>query len=347
MISLFNSSENKRTQHEAYYYEKLSDQNVQCLLCPHNCMIKPGKAGICHNKVNTGGKLFCIDYGNPCALNVDPIEKKPLYHFKPQSKVYSIATTGCNFHCLNCQNYSISQGNHAQAGKEILMPEEVVAHCLKENCMTIAYTYSEPITFYEYMFDIAQLANEKGISNVLISNGYINEKPLLDLSKYLSAANINLKSFDETLHQKLTGGKLFPVLNTLKTLKDKGVWLEITNLIVPTWSDDMDMIKRMCDWLIENGFKNTPLHFSRFSPTYKLSTLPYTPLSTLESARNIALNAGIRFVYIGNVAHHEAENSFCPSCHKTLVERNGYHIISNHIKEGKCAFCDARIEGVW
>jgi pyruvate formate lyase activating enzyme len=227
------------------------------------------------------------------------------------------------------------------------MPEAVVAACLKSGSESIAYTYSEPTTFYEYAFDTATLARKKKIKNVWKSNGYINEEPLRKLCKVMDAANIDLKSFDDDTYKRLSKGRLAPILRTLKVFKEEGVWLEITNLVIPTWTDDLEMIRKMCDWLVQNGLKECPLHFSRFNPLYKLTQLPLTPVSTLEKARDIAIQAGVQYVYIGNVPGHEAENTFCHKCGKMIIERRGFQILANNLEKGCCRFCSVRVPGVW
>lgn len=331
---------------EAYFFTE-TPRGVKCGICPNECTLRPGETSTCNNRVNYNGKLFTIAYGNPCAVHIDPIEKKPLLHFLPKSTVFSIATAGCNFACLNCQNWDISQTSPKKTRNYDLMPDKVVDECLKSNCLSIAYTYSEPVSFYEYVHDTAKIAHSKGIKNVFISNGYINREPLLKLVPYLNAANINLKSFDNTIYLKLNGGKLQPILDTLKILKDNNVWLEITNLIVPSWTDNFDMIKRMCEWLVTKGFAEYPLHFNRFFPTYKLTQLPSTPINTLERAKAIAQEAGCKYVYVGNTPELGHDDTFCPSCSKLVVERRGYSILSMNMEKGKCKFCGYKINGVW
>lgn len=331
---------------EAMHYTA-NPNNVKCLLCPNGCIIRPGNTGSCRNRTNYKGKLFTIAYGNPCAAHIDPIEKKPLMHFLPGIYAYSIATAGCNMACLNCQNWDISQSSPYDTSNIDLMPAKVVEECLSNNCQAIAYTYSEPIAFYEYVYDTAKLAREKKIKNVLVSNGYINEKPLRDLSKYIDAANINLKSFSDDIYSRLNAGKLQPVLSTLKILKEEKVWLEITNLIVPSWTDNFDMIKQMCDWIVKNDLGDFPLHFLRFYPMYKLTQLPSTPVNSLQKAKDIAIKAGCKFVYIGNVADANALNTYCPKCKTLLVDRMGYKVMSNKIKMNKCPKCGENIAGVW
>ena len=331
---------------EALFYRKV-EGGVECLHCPNGCILAAGDTGICRNRVNHQGKLYSIAYGNPCAVHVDPIEKKPFFHFLPTTHAYSIAASGCNFACLNCQNWEISQFSPRETQNEDLMPERVVEECVKYKCESIAYTYSEPTTFYEYALDTAALARIKKIRNVWKSNGSINEQPLRKLCKVMDAANIDLKSYDDEIYRKLSSGRLAPILNTLKVFKEEKVWLEITNLVIPTWTDNLDMIKRMCDWLVQSGLRDCPLHFSRFNPLYKLTQLPMTPVSTLERAREIALKAGVSYVYIGNVPGHAAENTYCHNCSKMIIERRGYQILSNNLDKGKCKFCGLSVPGVW
>ena len=331
---------------EAMHYINTA-RGIRCQICPNECDIKPGETGDCRTRIIKNGKLYTSAYGNPCAIHVDPIEKKPLNHFYPQSKAFSIATAGCNLACLNCQNWTISQKAPDETQNYHLPPEDVIKQAEKHQCKSIAYTYSEPIVYYEYTYDTAKLAREQGIKNVFVSAGYINEKPLKEISKYLDAANIDLKSFSEDIYARLNAGKLAPVLRTLKILKDEGVWLEITNLIIPTWTDDFEMIEKMCKWLKTNGFEDTPLHFSRFRPMYKLTQLPATPVSVLTKAREIAINTGLHYVYIGNVPGSKAQNTYCPSCGNLLIERRGYVILQNNIENGKCNKCKTHIAGVW
>jgi pyruvate formate lyase activating enzyme len=331
----------------ARYQEKLADHVVSCHLCPHNCNIHEGKHGICQTRVNYKGELYSIAYGNPCSVSIDPIEKKPLFHFFPGAKIYSLATAGCNFRCLNCQNWQISQSSPESYNHYELLPEEAVQNAISQKTDIIAFTYTEPTVFYEYLYDTAKTAHEEGVKTVIVSNGFINEKPLNDLCPYLDAANIDLKCFDDTVYHKLTSGRLQPVLDTLKTLKDRGVWLEITNLLVPGFSDSQEMIGAMCDWLIGNGFADTPLHFSRFFPTYKLSHLPSTTESALIRAKEIAEEKGMKYVYIGNIPALNGENTYCPVCKQMLIERIGYVVKRNLIHKGLCSFCGEPIAGVW
>lgn len=331
---------------EALFYTKTPD-GLKCQKCPHECLLGEGETGICRNRVVHKSKLYTIAYGNPCAIHIDPIEKKPFFHFLPSTRAFSIAVAGCNFHCLNCQNWQISQFSPKETDNYDMMPEKIVEQCLKNKCESIAYTYSEPTTFYEYAYDTAKLAREKRINNVWKSNGYLNKIPLRKLCKVMDAANIDLKTFDDEIYSKLSGGKLEPVLQTLKTFKEEGVWLEITNLVIPSWTDNLDTVKKMCDWLVKNNLQDCPLHFSRFTPLYKLTQLPLTPIQTLEKARNVALKSGIKYVYIGNVPAHKAENTFCHKCEKIIMERRGFTIIKNELNLGKCKYCGENIPGVW
>ena len=331
---------------EAEFYIS-TPRGVKCRLCPSECDIGKGEVGDCHVRQNEKGKLYSIVYGNPCALHIDPIEKKPLFHFYPATKAFSIATAGCNLSCLNCQNWQISQKTPRETDNYDFMPEKVVTKAQQNNCRSIAYTYSEPIAFYEYTRDTAKLAHKANLKNVMITSGYIKTEPLKYLAKHIDAANVDLKSYDNDIYARLNAGELQPVLDTLKTLKDEGVWLEITNLIVPEWTDDLDMIQKMCKWLYENGFEDYPLHFSRFTPMYKLTDLPPTPVENIEKARDIALDAGLKYVYIGNVPGHKAESTFCPDCGERIIKRRGFHIVENHVVDGKCEFCEESIAGVW
>ncbi len=276
---------------------------VECRLCPHHCRIPHGKTGRCRSRRNQDGVLMSEVYGRPCALAVDPIEKKPLYHFHPGTTCLSIACTGCNFRCLNCQNYDISQAASVDSvfSEDTLSPEQVVSLCMKHRCPGIAYTYTEPLTYIEYVKDCARLAHENGLWNILVTAGYVCQEPLADLLPWLDAANIDLKSFSDDIYQRVSGGHLQPVLDTILAMRDAGVWIEITNLVIPTVNDDMDMIRRMCRWLVANGLAKTPLHFSRFFPRYKMLNLPPTPVQTLRAARQIALDEGLQYVYLGNV----------------------------------------------
>jgi len=337
-----------RWSHEAYHYIKLGE-NVKCQVCPNGCILREGQRSVCRNKTNYKGTLYTLAYGNPCAVHIDPIEKKPLFHFLPSTAAFSIATAGCNLRCLNCQNWEISQRGPEKRDGEYgeLFPEQVVEQAAQTECQSIAYTYSEPTAWYEYMYDTSQLAAQQGIKNVWITNGYMNETPMRDLCQWLDAANVDLKSFSEDIYNTLNSGMLEPILNTLKVLDEEGVWFEVTNLVVPTWTDDVDMIADMCAWLYENIGPDYPLHFSRFHPAHKLLNLPPTPVETLDEARRIALDAGLHYVYIGNVPGSEGQNTYCPHCEELAIGRKGFFVTEIHAKDGVCEYCGNEIKGVW
>jgi pyruvate formate lyase activating enzyme len=322
-------------------------KGLRCLICPNECTLEEGELSDCKNRRVTGGKLYTLGYANPCAIHADPVEKKPFMHYYPGMNTLSFGTAGCTFNCLNCQNWEISQASPEDTRNIDASPENIVLTARENKYPAIAYTYTEPISFFEFMYDTAVLAKKEGIKNLMISNGYINPRPLKDLTPYIDAANIDLKVFDDEVYQQLTGGRLDPVLNTIKYLRENGVWVEVTNLIVPDWTDDMDTIKKMCKWMSSNNLEDTPLHFSRFHAAYKLKTLRSTPLKSLLQARDIALEEGIRYVYIGNVPEIEGENTYCHKCNTLLVKRQGYTILSNSIINGKCPECSAIIPGHW
>ena len=286
---------------ECKYYKRLDDGRVECLLCPHHCKIANGKTGVCRSRRNKDGVLVSEVYGKPCSLAIDPIEKKPLYHFHPGTKCLSIACTGCNFKCLNCQNHEISQVSPSEVGHYDLSPQSVVDLCLGHHCPGIAYTYTEPLTYLEYIVDTARLARENGLWNILVTAGYVCQDPLADLLPYLDAANIDLKSFSDDIYQKVSGGHLQPVLDTILAMHKAGVWIELTNLIIPGVNDDMTMIRQMCRWIADNCLADNPLHFSRFFPRFKMQDIPPTPTHTLKEAKRIAQEEGIKYVYLGNV----------------------------------------------
>ena len=331
---------------EAMFQEETA-RGIMCRICPNECVLKEGELSKCNNRKVIKSKLYTLAYGNPCSVNIDPIEKKPLYHFLPGSRAYSIATAGCNLVCLNCQNWTISQTSPDKTRNYDLMPEKVVSECIAKSCKSIAYTYSEPVTFYEYAYDTAVRAKEAGIKNVFKSNGYIYPEPLKKLCTVIDAANIDLKAFNESTYLKLSGGKLQPVLDSLKIYRDMGVWLEITNLIVPEWTDNTEEIRKMCKWLAENGFNKVPVHFSRFYPLYKLEQLPPTPVDILNQALQIAGDAGLLYVYTGNVPGSEISDTKCPGCGNILIIRQGYRITANTIANGKCNKCGKEVDGVW
>ena len=334
--------------HEAKFYKNIDEKTVQCQLCHRGCTLSDGVRSFCRAREPKEGKLYSLVYGKPCAVHIDPIEKKPLFHFLPATPIFSIATAGCNFRCKFCQNWQISQFGPEETYNEELSPQEIVNQTLKNNCPSIAYTYTEPSIFYEYMLDTAKAAKTRGIKNIYHSNGSLNPKPVEEISLYLDAANIDLKGFTQEFYTETCAGYLETVLETLKILKRNGTWLEITNLIVPTLNDDLEKIKQMCVWIKENLGQDVPLHFSRFWPQYKLTTLNPTPVETLEKAREIAKDTGLNFVYIGNVPGHVGENTYCPRCKLPIIKRTGFSVLEKNLSSsGTCVFCKTPVPGVW
>ena len=331
----------------AYYYKRMENGAVMCTLCPNRCRLSPGDRSVCRSRVNLKGKLFTLAYGNACSANIDPIEKKPLYHFMPSTTAFSIAAAGCNFRCLNCQNWEISQVRPEDVHHLDLFPEQVVQEAVKSECSTIAYTYSEPTTFYEYMIDTARIAHANGLKNVWISNGYINTEPLLALCRVLDGANVNIKTISDDIYRRLNGGRLKPVLDTFVTLHRQGVYFEMTHLVVPGYGDSDEMVQRMCGWILEHLGPDHPLHFLRFFPSYRLNRLAPTPVNTLFRFRELAITEGIRYVYLGNIPGHEGNHTFCHECKKLLVERQGYRIAVFRIVDGRCRYCQTPIPGIW
>jgi pyruvate formate lyase activating enzyme len=329
------------------YYQAMKDGKVQCQLCPRECLVPAGGRGFCGVRENREGKYYSLVYGNPCAVHVDPVEKKPFFHLLPASTSFSIATAGCNFRCKFCQNWEISQVAPDETYNYDLPPDRVVELAKKAGARSIAYTYVEPTIFYEYMLDTARLARKAGILNVCHSNGFINPAPLQELCTFLDAANVDLKGFTEDFYSSMSQGRLAPVLRSLKTLKGEGVHVEITNLVIPTHNDTPEIVRKMCAWIKEELGADTPIHFSRFYPLYKLRSLPPTPVTTLEKNRKIAMEAGLEYAYIGNVPGHEGERTYCPQCKKLLIFRQGYSIGEVNLNKGKCKFCGKSIAGIW
>ena len=333
---------------EAMFYEKLEDKTVKCNLCSHRCsQIADSKRGICGVRENRDGKLFSLVYGRVISRVVDPIEKKPLFNFLPGSKSYSIATMGCNFRCDNCQNFDISQlpkERNVIIGQDVL-PETIVSAAKQSNCTSIAYTYSEPTIFFEYAYDIAKLAKKEGLKNVFVTNGYITPEALQEISPYLDAANIDLKSFSDDFYRKSCGARLKPVLDSIRLYKSLGIWIEITTLIIPSLNDSEEELRKIAEFIRDVGV-DTPWHITQFFPTYKLIDLPRTSITTLQRAREIGLEAGLRYVYEGNVPGETGENTYCHTCGKTLIHRFGHHIKENKIKNSACTYCGAKIDGV-
>lgn len=320
---------------------------IECKLCPRSCRLAEGQRGNCRVRVHLDGKLYSLVYGKACAIHVDPIEKKPLFHVLPTSRTFSVATAGCNLHCKFCQNWAISQRAPEETDNYDLSPEDLVSASIRNRCRGIAYTYSEPIIFYEYMLDTAKLAKNKGLLNLMVTAGYIKQPPLLELAPFIDAANVDLKGITEEYYQNMCSATLQPVLDAIMTMKKKGIWVELTNLVVPTWNDKEKDIRNLCQWVVGNPGPDTPLHFSRFMPMHQLKNLPATPIQTLTRAWEIAKEEGLRYVYVGNVPGHTGNNTYCPNDKKLLVRRVGYMVLENHIIDGKCEFCSTKIPGIW
>ncbi len=338
----------KNVPRVASYWNKIKDNIVQCVLCPRKCILKAGQRGFCTARINKDGILYTLGYGNPIAVHVDPIEKKPFFHVLPGSKAFSIAVAGCNMRCLFCQNWQISQAKPDEVDAYDLPPEKVVDEAIKSGSPFIVYTYTEPTIFYEYMLDTAKLARQKGLKNGMHSCGYINPEPLSELLKYMDAVNIDLKGFNPEFYKKMGSmADLAPVLETLKTVKKSGVWLEITNLIIPGQNDDPKEIRSMCQWIKDNLGNDVPIHFSRFAPSFMLQNLPPTPVEKIEEAYKIAKEVGLKYVYIGNVPGNEHENTYCPGCGALLIKRLGYFVWADGIDNGKCKKCGYDVEGIW
>jgi pyruvate formate lyase activating enzyme len=331
--------------YSAKYWKEVSGR-VHCLLCPHGCTLENGKTGICRTRKNIDGKLFTSGNSNPCAVHIDPIEKKPLYHVLPGSSTYSIGIAGCNLRCKNCQNYSMSQNSPLETDNIYLPPEDAVANALESKCSSIAFTYAEPVVWIEYVQDTAELARKAGLKTVLVTSGYSNPQPFKELCAVIDCAHIDLKSFDEMVYRNLNAGSLSPVLKSLTNAKETGVWIEIVNLIVPSWSDNIEMIRKMCKWIKDELGVETPLHFSRFFPMYKLAHLYPTPVEVIQLACRIAKEEQLQFVYAGNVPELQS-NTLCPSCGTILIERQGYKIKNYIAGTGSCFSCKKQIKGIW
>jgi pyruvate formate lyase activating enzyme len=335
---------------EAYLYEPLEDNKVKCNLCSHRCVIKDGRRGICSVRENQAGKLLTLVYGKVIARHVDPIEKKPLFHFLPGTLSYSIATVGCNFRCKFCQNADIAQMPTNHKGRimgETVTPQTIVDAAARAGCRSISYTYTEPTVFFELAYETAKIAHEQGIRNVFVTNGYMTAEALEMINPYLDAANVDLKAFTEKYYKDLCGARLKQVQQTLKRMRESGIFVEITTLIVPGLNDDSSELRQLAGFIVDELGTDTPWHISRFHPTYKLIDRPPTPVKTLTGARDIGLRAGLKYVYTGNVPGNAGENTFCPACDEMVIERWGFQVGKMRIQEGKCSQCGFGIEGVW
>ncbi|MGD2279572.1 MAG: AmmeMemoRadiSam system radical SAM enzyme, partial [Candidatus Omnitrophota bacterium] len=338
----------KRGMHEALFYEKMGDEAVRCLLCDNYCVLSNGQRGFCRVREPVDGKLYSLVYELVCAVHIDPIEKKPMFHMLPGSKSFSVATAGCNSRCKYCQNWTISQRSPEETTNSRLSSRNLVASAEANGCRSIAYTYSEPIVFYEYMLEASGLAREKGIYNVMVTGGKINPEPARKLAKSVHSANFDLKGFDKKFLNEVCAQSLDNILEALVIMKQEGMWVEVTNLIVPTLNDNMDDIRRMMKWVKKNLGADVPIHFSRFWPQYKLRSLYPTPVETLKQARDIAFEEGMHYVYIGNVPELALQSTVCPRCKNVVIKRIGYKVVENNVSpDGLCRFCGNKIAGIW
>jgi pyruvate formate lyase activating enzyme len=333
---------------EAMLYEKLSDGKVKCNLCNHRCTIKDGNYGICGVRQNRDGSLYTLVYDKIIASHIDPIEKKPLFHFYPGSTAYSIATVGCNFSCRHCQNADISQFTREKKGYivgEEITPEEIATDAERAGCTSIAYTYTEPTVFFELAYETGQKAHERGIKNIFVSNGYMAPEALKQIAPYLDGMNIDLKAFTDKFYREICGARLAPVLDTIKLARNLGIWVEVTTLVIPTLNDSEDELRQTAEFLRDVDV-SIPWHISQFYPTYKLTDLPRTPVETLHMAREIGLESGLRYVFEGNVPGKGNKNTYCHQCGEILIERWGYSILKNTVKDNQCPSCGSPVAGV-
>jgi pyruvate formate lyase activating enzyme len=332
---------------EARYYEKLEHKKIRCKLCPRECVIDDRERGYCGARENRGGTYYTLVHSRVATAHIDPIEKKPLFHFLPGTAAFSIATAGCNVNCKFCQNWEISQVRPEQVRATYMPPRGLATLARQYQCPSIAYTYSEPVIFYEYVADAADAGHAQGIRSVVISGGYIQQEPLKKWCHNVDAIKIDLKSFSEKFYKEVVNGELKRVLETLVTIRKHGTWAEIVYLVIPTLNDSDAEFKAAAQWIGSNLGPDVPVHFDRFHPEYLLTNLPDTPVESLERAKAIADAEGLHYVYVGNVPGHPAENTYCPKCRRVVIERQGYTIGQMHLKKGKCGFCGQVIPGIW
>lgn len=332
---------------EARHYKRLEGGGIECGICPRHCRVTDLERGYCGVRENHADTYVTLVYGLPCALNIDPIEKKPLFHFYPGSKALSLATAGCNVNCKFCQNWDISQSRPEQTPNMDLPPAQVVQLAVERGTPILAYTYSEPTVFFEYMYDCARAGQDRALKSVMISGGYIEKDTLADLLPHLDAIKIDLKSIREDYYKNIVGGELKPVLDRLVQIKSAGKWLEIVNLVVPTLNDSEADFHQMASWIMTNLGPDVPIHFSQFYPKYLLKNLPPTPQGTLELAHDIAKSEGLHYVYLGNLPGHPAESTYCPGCEATVIGRRGFLVYENNLVGNKCAKCQYVIPGVF
>ncbi|MCX6998217.1 MAG: AmmeMemoRadiSam system radical SAM enzyme [Kiritimatiellaeota bacterium] len=316
-------------------------------MCPRKCRIPPGGRGDCRIRVHLDGRLHAVTYGHPCTVHIDPVEKKPVFHFLPGTPTLSLATVGCNLHCKNCQNWEISQRNPEEVEAMALPPEQLIALARQYQCPSISYTYTDPVVYYEYTLDTCTRARAAGLKNILVTAGYINREPARELFRVADAARIDLKALSDKFYQDVCGATLQPVLDTILLAKDMGLEVELIHLIIPTLNDRERDLQQLCRWVVEHLGRDVPLHFSRFHPQHLMTHLPPTPLATLNLARDIARAAGLYFVYLGNILEPDAATTWCPACRKPLVRRSGFSLLENRLQHGACPDCGRKVYGVW
>ncbi len=342
------SSRQESDMKEAMFYNPLEEGKVQCSLCHHRCIILPSKRGICGVRENREGKLYSLVYGQAISLSVDPIEKKPIFHLYPGSSSFSMATVGCNFRCLQCQNHEISQMpvDKGRIEGSTVPPSRIVSMAKQHQCRSISYTYTEPTIYFEYAYETAMLAHEEGIKNIFVTNGFMTEEALRTIQPYLDAANVDLKSFRETFYKEVCRARLNPVLENLRLMREMGIWVEITTLAIPTLNDSDEEFEEIARFILSLG-PEVPWHISAFYPTYKLLDLRRTPASLLHRAREIGMRAGLRYVYCGNIPGQDGEDTFCPHCGRKVIGRLGFLVVKNEMVKGACGYCHTRIDGIW
>lgn len=333
---------------EAMLYSPLEEGKVRCFLCHHRCTIPPSKRGICGVRENKGGRLYTLVFGRAISLNVDPIEKKPIFHLFPGSTSFSIATVGCNFRCLQCQNHEISQMpvDEGRIEGSNVPPSKIVSLAKDYGCRSISYTYTEPTIYFEYAYETSMLANQQGIKNIFVTNGYMTEEALKKIQPYLDAANVDLKSFREDFYKRVCGAKLGPVLDNLRLMREMGIWVEITTLVIPTLNDSDKEFEEIAQFILSLG-PEVPWHISAFYPTYKMLNLPRTPPSLLHKAREIGVQTGLRYVYCGNIPGEEGEDTLCPHCGRRVIQRVGFRVLKNDVVGGTCRHCHGTVDGLW
>ena len=347
LVPLLGAESDAQFIREAQFYEKQPYRKIKCKLCPRECVIDDHERGYCGARENRGGTYYTLVHSRVATAHIDPIEKKPFFHFLPGAMAFSIATAGCNVNCKMCQNWEISQVRPEQVRSTYVPPARIAELAQQNRCPVVAYTYSEPVIFYEYMMDTARAAHEAGIRSVVVTGGYITEDPLKKLCKAVDAIKVDLKAFSEKFYKEIVNGEMKHVLNALVTIRKQGTWNEIVYLVIPTLNDSDGEFQALAKWVKTDMGPDVPLHFSRFHPEYLLKNLPPTPLETLERAKAIADAEGLHYVYIGNIPGHPAESTYCPRCRKVVVERVGYTVSAVHIKNGKCHYCQQPIPGVW